>query len=402
MQGLENLQKRKKIVDRKKFWLSQDKKILSRSDYKCAHCGKKLDLKTKTREHIIPVTKGGTNDMANMCALCKECNTIKRNYVANPRSWYPYLREDCMEEACEYYEDYLKKFDFYTLKSFFKEDMFKYNWIREYLKNDKRMNKLNRVERRKFEVALSKYSKLVLCLDTRDTDLLLEFVKEYAKRYNYRLPKSYRDMVYFVLRNNAVYGVKSGGKIVAVITIGIGAYAGSGNLSIDLCTLYDRYKPVLYGILSKLMDDIERRGKCYIRIRMNEMVSEFLGMEKHIKNFYGYKSLKYCVYKDKDNDFVFEEFKEVLKDKYYGIGFKFETTGLKRFFLSALYNAKRLLFPFKYGKVRGGSLFDIYSGNVGFFENTKEGRQQRFLANCLIALCGWIILAIFPLWSLLS
>lgn len=399
---MEKLQKRKKIVDRKRFWLSQDKKILSRSDYKCAHCGKKLDLKTKTREHIIPVTKGGTNDMANMCALCKECNTIKRNYVADPRSWYPYLKEECMEEACKYYEDYLKKFDFYTLKSFFKEDMFKYNWIKEYLKNYERVNKLNRVERRRLEIELSKYSKLVLCLDTRDTDLLLEFVEKYAKRYNYKLPKSCRDMVYFVLSNNAVYGVKSGGKIVAVITIGIDAYTSSGKLGIDLCTLYDKYKPVLYGILSKLMDDIESRGKCYIRIRMNEMASEFPGMEKYIKHLNGYKGLKYCVYKDKSNDFVYDEFSEVLKDKYYGIGFKFECTGVKRFFLSGLYNAKRLLFPFKYGRSHSGSIFDIYSGNLRFFENTKEGRQQRFFVNCLISLFGWIVLVFLPLWSILG
>lgn len=104
-----------------------------------------------------------------------------------------------------------------------------------------------------------------------------------------------------------------------------------------------------------------------------------MGMEKHIKNFYGYKSLKYCVYKDKDNDFVFEEFKEVLKDKYYGIDFKFECTGVKRFFLSALYNAKRFLFPFKYGKVRSGSLFDIYSRNVGFLRIRRRVDSRGFL-----------------------
>lgn len=103
---MENLEKRKKIVDRKKFWLSQDKKILSRSDYKCAHCGKKLDLKTKTREHIIPVTKGGTNELKNLVALCEDCNQDKSNYVVDPEDYYIHLDWVYLKDLIKKYGEY--------------------------------------------------------------------------------------------------------------------------------------------------------------------------------------------------------------------------------------------------------------------------------------------------------
>ena len=40
----------------------------------CAACGVVEDL---TRDHIVPLIKGGTNDASNIRLLCRECNSVK-------------------------------------------------------------------------------------------------------------------------------------------------------------------------------------------------------------------------------------------------------------------------------------------------------------------------------------
>ena len=40
----------------------------------CAHCGVTENL---TIDHIIPLAKGGTNDLDNLQPLCKSCNSSK-------------------------------------------------------------------------------------------------------------------------------------------------------------------------------------------------------------------------------------------------------------------------------------------------------------------------------------
>lgn len=42
----------------------------------CVSCGKPAD----TIDHIIPVSKGGTNDIENLQPMCWPCNRSKRNH----------------------------------------------------------------------------------------------------------------------------------------------------------------------------------------------------------------------------------------------------------------------------------------------------------------------------------
>lgn len=44
----------------------------------CPCCGEKFTRKNKpTVDHVIPLTKGGTNDIGNIQPLCKSCNSRK-------------------------------------------------------------------------------------------------------------------------------------------------------------------------------------------------------------------------------------------------------------------------------------------------------------------------------------
>ena len=52
-------------------------KVFARDGYRCRECGKGRDETSLEIDHIIPVSKGGTNHIDNLQTLCKECNRAK-------------------------------------------------------------------------------------------------------------------------------------------------------------------------------------------------------------------------------------------------------------------------------------------------------------------------------------
>ena len=75
------------------FGYEERKAVLQSSYGVCAHCGKKLTTKTMTIEHIIPLSRGGTNDPENLVALCYDCNQKKGNMLYLPYGFYSALRD---------------------------------------------------------------------------------------------------------------------------------------------------------------------------------------------------------------------------------------------------------------------------------------------------------------------
>jgi 5-methylcytosine-specific restriction endonuclease McrA len=54
--------------------LEQWQELCARYDFRCLKCGEKKPL---SADHIIPVSRGGTNDISNLQPLCRPCNTSK-------------------------------------------------------------------------------------------------------------------------------------------------------------------------------------------------------------------------------------------------------------------------------------------------------------------------------------
>jgi hypothetical protein len=52
---------------------------LLRTDFKCSYCNRKLDAKTWELDHVIPLSKKGTNTPTNITPSCKPCNRMKSN-----------------------------------------------------------------------------------------------------------------------------------------------------------------------------------------------------------------------------------------------------------------------------------------------------------------------------------
>jgi len=60
--------------------------ILEDYDYKCAYCGCEFNEDTlPTRDHVIPISKGGHNTKENVIPACLSCNAKKGNKILKER-----------------------------------------------------------------------------------------------------------------------------------------------------------------------------------------------------------------------------------------------------------------------------------------------------------------------------
>lgn len=53
------------------------KYVFQRNQYQCQSCGQTYPEKLLTVDHIIPLARGGTNDISNLQTLCYTCNQRK-------------------------------------------------------------------------------------------------------------------------------------------------------------------------------------------------------------------------------------------------------------------------------------------------------------------------------------
>ena len=74
--------RRKRIKLRKKHSknikdITVKQKILDKTNGSCAYCGTDLSLESMTVDHIIPISKEGSNDLDNLFPACSTCNHLK-------------------------------------------------------------------------------------------------------------------------------------------------------------------------------------------------------------------------------------------------------------------------------------------------------------------------------------
>jgi 5-methylcytosine-specific restriction endonuclease McrA len=67
--------------------------LFARDEYKCQYCGRTaFDLKPRealTRDHLIPLSRGGTNEWTNVVTACSSCNTRKSNRLPSEIGMHP-------------------------------------------------------------------------------------------------------------------------------------------------------------------------------------------------------------------------------------------------------------------------------------------------------------------------
>lgn len=53
--------------------------LFRRDDNLCLYCGARLPPRLLTRDHVVPVSKGGRDEWGNVVSACKPCNQRKDN-----------------------------------------------------------------------------------------------------------------------------------------------------------------------------------------------------------------------------------------------------------------------------------------------------------------------------------
>jgi len=55
--------------------------VFERDRYQCQSCGKNHLETSLTIDHIIPLARGGQNDISNLQTLCRTCNQQKYSHL---------------------------------------------------------------------------------------------------------------------------------------------------------------------------------------------------------------------------------------------------------------------------------------------------------------------------------
>ena len=70
--------------------------LFARDRYRCQYCGRTgAELKpreTLTRDHLIPISRGGSNEWTNVVTACSPCNTRKSNHLPEEIGMHPLVR----------------------------------------------------------------------------------------------------------------------------------------------------------------------------------------------------------------------------------------------------------------------------------------------------------------------
>lgn len=55
--------------------------VYNQSEGRCVYCGRFIPFDEMTIDHIVPLSKGGTNYEKNLQCCCKECNLMKQDLL---------------------------------------------------------------------------------------------------------------------------------------------------------------------------------------------------------------------------------------------------------------------------------------------------------------------------------
>lgn len=211
---------REKTKDRVIFDIDKKKKVLHKSKGVCAHCGKKLTLEDMTVDHVIPLSKGGGNDLKNLVALCEKCNKDKSNYVVQPEEYFNYLDWVYLENLHKEYKKYYEDIDWVSKRQIFSEDR----------KDVNSMNSLGMWNKSTYFYKAN-YSDL--------DDIYYAYIKYHDRKCNRRYDsedkKSLKEFISFIFNNGCLYVLRNSCDDVAVVVPVILTLLDNGEDLLPLC-----------------------------------------------------------------------------------------------------------------------------------------------------------------------
>ena len=226
---------RRQVEDRILFSREQKEKILEKSSCKCARCGQALTVESMTVEHIVPLSKGGTNDSKNLVSLCYDCNQMKGNYILHPLDYYPYINKEYINELKELFQSYLTEVPWYGRRNYTKEDKKLFYYISD------KIGQIKKVKNGKYLVNCFRNNVTFERVYNDEFDEIYQFVKDYNDKYNISSDglKSYLSEVF---DKGCIYKLYTKTSIIAILPFTVEALDIDGKM---------RYKLRLNGIPNK-------------------------------------------------------------------------------------------------------------------------------------------------------
>lgn len=65
------------MANRRRLTKAERQEVYDKMGGHCAYCGYAITLKTMQADHVIPLRKGGVDELSNLLPACKSCNHYK-------------------------------------------------------------------------------------------------------------------------------------------------------------------------------------------------------------------------------------------------------------------------------------------------------------------------------------
>lgn len=140
----------------------------------CAHCGKHMDYDAEfTVDHIIPLSKGGTNERENYIALCDDCNKDKNSDILSPARYYQYATNSRRKQIEARMQEYIRTTNWLEPNNLFPMDRFTI-----------RSNGYYYVKRGKQRVLTT--LPVTMAVEKQTTENAFKWLQEYKRKLLYR------------------------------------------------------------------------------------------------------------------------------------------------------------------------------------------------------------------------
>ncbi len=218
---------REQIEDRIPFTKEEKEAILEKTDGKCAHCGCALSKDSDydmTVDHVIPLSKGGTNDLENLVGLCYECNQKKGNMVVLPVDYYYYMKKEKGDELMRMYRQWCKDVSWFNTRNYTKEDAYLMNYEQPipFLTGKLPKKKAKTSKNYGYGTILNQTA-ILRKATADDLEKLIEYNQKYRKKF--QLSESQEEVTEWVMgsyKKGCVYFLEKNNEIIAVFPIMIG------------------------------------------------------------------------------------------------------------------------------------------------------------------------------------
>jgi len=94
--------------------------VLIRDGSQCRICGRSKDEVPLEVDHIIPVAEGGTDELANLATLCRDCNRGKSDYHFKDYTSMSILPDDIESHFHYFQDDKMGDYERYHLYCYYK------------------------------------------------------------------------------------------------------------------------------------------------------------------------------------------------------------------------------------------------------------------------------------------